>query len=451
MAFARSSTITVAGNYVGTDPTGLQDFGNTGIGVGDFNTPGAVNVVVGTNLDGNGDDAEGNTIAFNGSAGVSFPTSNAFNNAVRGNAIYSNGGLGIDLETSGVTPNDSADVDVGSNNLQNFPDLVSVTLGSLTVVYSVDSDTAHSAFPLRVEFFKADSDGEEGQQFLGFDMYTASEWHGCGTVPCADTVIFASGPLVPADSIVATTTDSLGNTSEFSPAIGIEFGGVALSVKAFLEGPYNSVANNMNTDLFDGAVLPLSQPFSDATFDGTVLDFDSVQTVGSHPDSTVDWLLVNLRTSTDSASTIAGATHAAVIFEGGSVVSPGDDSLRFAGVEDGPYYLVLRSRNHLDIMSSAAIVVSGGVGSWNFTTAATQAFGASAQKEVETGVWGMFAGDGTIDGQVTASDFNLWLVDTKAVATGYLLSDFNLDEQVTASDFNLWLVNTKAVATSKVP
>lgn len=63
----------------------------------------------------------------------------------------------------------------------------------------------------------------------------------------------------------------------------------------------------------------------------------------------------------------------------------------------------------------------------------------------------MFAGDGTVDGQVTVSDFNLWLVDTKAVATGYLQTDFDLDVQVTASDFNLWLVNTKAVATSKVP
>ncbi len=43
------------------------------------------------------------------------------------------------------------------------------------------------------------------------------------------------------------------------------------------------------------------------------------------------------------------------------------------------------------------------------------------------------------------------MTDTKAVATGYLLSDYNLDVQVTVSDFNLWLVNTKAVATSNVP
>ena len=105
-------------------------------------------------------------------------------------------------------------------------------------------------------------------------------------------------------------------------------------------------------------------------------------------------------------------------------------------------------------VSDSAIVVLGAVGAHDFTTAATGAYpgdDTSAQKELESGVFGMFASDGTVDGQITASDFDLWLVDTKAVATGYLQSDYDLDTQVTASDFNLWLVNTKSVATSKVP
>ncbi len=39
----------------------------------------------------------------------------------------------------------------------------------------------------------------------------------------------------------------------------------------------------------------------------------------------------------------------------------------------------------------------------------------------------------------------------KAVEVGYLFPDCNLDGQVTASDFNLWLVNTKAVVSNQVP
>jgi len=77
--------------------------------------------------------------------------------------------------------------------------------------------------------------------------------------------------------------------------------------------------------------------------------------------------------------------------------------------------------------------------------------GPAPMKDLGGGDFGMFAADANTDGQVTATDFNAWLVDTKAVATGYLSSDFDLDGQVTASDFNVWLVNTKAVAASQVP
>jgi hypothetical protein len=441
------ATYKIAGNFIGTDTSGTQDFGNIGtpLGISGFDS------FVG--FDGTGSlETERNVIAFNGgSIGV---TSAARRVAILGNSMYSNRGIGIDLIPSGVTPNDSADVDGGANNRQNFPELISADLGSFTVIYSVDSDTAHSAYPLRVEFFKADIDKQEGERFLGSDMYTVDEWSSCGTKPCPDTVTFSSVELTPSASVVATATDSLGNTSEFSAPIRAAFSGASLRIRAFLEGAYNPASNRMNTGLLDGAALPLSQPFSNTDYDGTVLDFDSLQSVIVHSDSTVDWMLVSLRTGTESGSTIASATHAAVIYEGGTVGEIEDDSLHFVGVSSGSYYLVLHSRNHLDVMSDTAIVVSGGVGSHDFTPAATAAYpgnDASAQKQLEPGVFGMYAADASIDGQVTASDFNLWLTSTKAVETGYLLTDFNLDAQVTASDFNLWLVNTKAVASSKVP
>lgn len=72
-------------------------------------------------------------------------------------------------------------------------------------------------------------------------------------------------------------------------------------------------------------------------------------------------------------------------------------------------------------------------------------------KNLGDGNFGMFACDINHDGQFTASDFNAWLVDTKAVITGYVSTDCNLDGGSTASDFNLWLSNTKAVATSQAP
>ena len=87
---------------------------------------------------------------------------------------------------------------------------------------------------------------------------------------------------------------------------------------------------------------------------------------------------------------------------------------------------------------------------FNLTTT-NSAYGTNPLKSLGGGVWGLFAADGNADGQAIASDFNSWLVSTKAVATGYVAPDYNLDGNVIASDFNLWLANTKATAVSQVP
>ena len=81
----------------------------------------------------------------------------------------------------------------------------------------------------------------------------------------------------------------------------------------------------------------------------------------------------------------------------------------------------------------------------------SKAHGINPMKNLGAGYFGLHAGDANADGQATANDFHAWLVDTKAIATGYLVSDFNMDGQATANDLNLWLVNTKAAASSKVP
>ena len=81
---------------------------------------------------------------------------------------------------------------------------------------------------MRVEFCKADSAGEEGQTFLGFDTFTAADFAaGPKTITFAPAATFLNG-----DKLVATATDSTGagapnNTSEFSPAISAQPAGWA--------------------------------------------------------------------------------------------------------------------------------------------------------------------------------------------------------------------------------
>ena len=182
-----------------------------------------------------------------------------------------------------------------------------------------------------------------------------------------------------------------------------------------------------------------------------VVEFDPTLDISALPDSVVDWVVLSLRSDSTSGTEILGSRQPGLVQVDGSVVDTAGSKLLLKGVPCGGYYLVVGHRNHLAVMSSDTLDTSDGEGSWDFTSGESQAFGTGALKEVDSGRWALFAADGSVDGQVTASDFNLWLINTKAGATGYQMSDFDLDGQVTASDFNLWLVNTKAGAATRVP
>jgi hypothetical protein len=160
-----------------------------------------------------------NIIAFNLGNGVA--VTSGVGNALQRNSIFSNAKLGIDLSTDGPTPNDSGDADTGPNNLQNSPAITSLEIsaqGDLVVIFDVSSGSANSSYPITVEFYVADSaNGGQGKRYLGAvtdiqpDLSQGPQSASIGRV--AEMNISAG------DSIVATATDSEGNTSEFSTPI----------------------------------------------------------------------------------------------------------------------------------------------------------------------------------------------------------------------------------------
>jgi uncharacterized protein (TIGR02145 family) len=139
------------------------------------------------------------------------------NNRISENAIYSNGGLGIDLGNDEMTPNDDGDSDTGSNNLQNFPVLESVSFiqGSVTVNGFLNSES-YKSFTL--QFFASkvgdDSGYGEGQTYIGYDT-VRTNYYGNATFSATLPIKSSYGQV-----ITATATSSDGNTSEFSKAIG---------------------------------------------------------------------------------------------------------------------------------------------------------------------------------------------------------------------------------------
>ena len=89
------------------------------------------------------------------------------------------------------------------------------------------------------------------------------------------------------------------------------------------------------------------------------------------------------------------------------------------------YYLVIRHRNHLDIMSAAAVTASGNTFTYDFTTAQAQAYlnTGDAMKEIVTGVFGLFRGDADQDHDVDNDDY--WVVRGGSFLFGYNVEGYH--------------------------
>jgi hypothetical protein len=206
------STLSIQGNFIGLAADGTSPLGNGRHGV--FVASAAAS---GTTI-GGPDPGAGDRIAFNTMSGVALQ-SGALKIPVLSNAFFGNGALGIDLNQNGATTNDAGDADTGGNNLQNYPEISYATrdAGKLKVTYTVPSDPANSTYPIRVEFFLSDANGQ-GKTYLGFDTFAEADFTAGGK-----TADFATNsPTNVFDKIVATATDSVpgsvgfANTSEFS-------------------------------------------------------------------------------------------------------------------------------------------------------------------------------------------------------------------------------------------
>jgi CSLREA domain-containing protein len=200
---ALTTSTKVLGNYIGTKRDGRGILANHfGSGVLILNAS--------NNTIGDGTAAGANRIEFNGNDGVSvsIPGISATGNRILRNVMFFNEELGIDLGDDGPTPNDPQDTDSGPNTLQNKPTLSSATTtGSQITITGTLRSTPNSNFTIR--FFSSHF-GNEGERFLGQKSVTTD-----ASGKASFTRVL--GDRVPAgERITATATDPGGNTSEFS-------------------------------------------------------------------------------------------------------------------------------------------------------------------------------------------------------------------------------------------
>ena len=247
---------------------------------------------------------------------------------------------------------------------------------------------------------------------------------------------------------LSTETYTAGNntlTQGFQqPVIGIIISGIDLDLLVYLEGPFNGM--DMNTDLNGLPDFRLTQPYNISPW-----NYSGSESVMTLPNpGIVDWVLVELRDATDAVSAHPGTTiamQAAFLLSDGSVVGmDGSSILAFNHSIIHTLFVVVWHRNHLGIMSAYGVTETGGVYSYDFSTAEDRVYGDDlGHKELDAGVWGMIAGDGDSNWEVTSTDKDEWA--TKAGFSGYFLTDYSLNGQVDNRDKNDILIDNIYSAT----
>jgi photosystem II stability/assembly factor-like uncharacterized protein len=223
----------------------------------------------------------------------------------------------------------------------------------------------------------------------------------------------------------------------------------SLELKVYLEGPYDG--NEMKLDLAVSGLIPLSQPYITLPW-----NYEGIENVAVLPDNVIDWVLIELRDAPTAAQANLSTRitrMAGFLKKNGMIVGiDGTSPLSFNQPVNHGLFVIVRHRNHLDIISAVPLIKNGATYSFDFTTGTSQAFGDSdGYKQAGTGVALMVSGDVNADGYILINDkMNGWTPESGR--KGYLNSDFNCDSEVNNTDKNLiWLPNFDYGYWSQVP
>jgi hypothetical protein len=164
---------------------------------------------------------------------------------------------------------------------------------------------------------------------------------------------------------------------------------VAVSVKAFLQGPYNiavggdSMFNTLKTGDY------LAGHFGSASF----------------PALAVDSINIEIRTDDSAAASVTRKFAPAWLLTNGTIRAFADTTKDYVEFDTTTsyYHVVVRHRNHLAIMSKDSISLSATPTLYDFSTALSQAYGTNPMVGVGTR-YGMWAGDTDTSGVVDVAD-----------------------------------------------
>ncbi|WP_299680337.1 hypothetical protein [uncultured Tenacibaculum sp.] len=212
-------------------------------------------------------------------------------------------------------------------------------------------------------------------------------------------------------------------------------GNIQVAINVYLQGAYINPnlgeESLMRDDLrVGGGTYGSTSPYLD---NATISDAIKLNDAGAN--SMVDWIWVELRDANDSNIIVAGKSG--ILQRDGAIVEATDDlttPLLF-DVTPADYYIVIKHRNHLSIMTSSVMSLSTTTTTVDIASGSTAiSGGANAMVDMGNGVFAMISGDFDENGQIQNIDTNA-IIQLLGVS-GYNKADLDMNGQVQNVDIN---------------
>lgn len=228
---------------------------------------------------------------------------------------------------------------------------------------------------------------------------------------------------------------------------------IQLSAKVYLQGAYEKQTGLMKDNLRAKGYLPLETPYGPAFFNEEVSvkpsskieTTDAITFEVNDKNAIIDWIFLELRGKQNAGKVIAN--RSALLQRDGDIVDlDGISPVQFYLPQDS-YYLVVRHRNHLGLMSKTPIDFTTPKVTIDFTNPQTLVYGERARKIIDglAMLWGgnankdkylVFQGGGISLPDADKIFFDVFSDETNIynrynhIVKGYLDSDLNMDGEV---------------------
>lgn len=208
------------------------------------------------------------------------------------------------------------------------------------------------------------------------------------------------------------------------PIILDDFPRIKLAITVILQGatinPNPGENNLMRDDLRVNNFLPTTSPYGDGiTSEPEVFNTGGSNGTGPINDNIVDWVFVELRNSNNNS--LIESSKSALLQRDGDVVDIDGVSNLVIPYTPGDYYVAIKHRNHLGVMSAVAAPLSQVTRVANFNNSGFNTFGTNARVSLGNGKMALWAGDANNNSNIKFSGSNNDANTTK----DYVIADPN--------------------------